>query len=454
MITSVEPCGMLVRDCSLTGEQKADSCFPAHPCGLPLSRDRWLILYATRALRGHDDDHSIIYQLRADAPDGHVLREGFLDRGSEEWDAFGDGKKYVRRTRHPMGFGVPKGAIVGGQGAANANAFVVQWCIEAAGKLDSTTGNVKYDTRPTGGFHSVLWCQFRLNDAHNDIEILQPAQTMRQAGFENGPAFCRVAGARTMIQSLVPTVPFNEDCTEWAITNHLGSAGIAAIKFRFRKETGLYEWVETGPCVPASDRYAFSEGSLVRADEGWVVCIRARRLNAAPPDWTGGTARDRGDTAWVRTADPFQDMPAAVVLQNPNRQAPVTAFRCADGVLRIFSGDLSNSPYRQRRDPLYCWDLNPVDFSVNNQRVVCDSIKDGMLVEDGALRSTCFGHVIPHMGGDTQYVAHRLMYFRYREGVDPTAPGITPDQLNRSGIAYVKLRYDKSYPSAWHFEQS
>ena len=48
MIERVECMGKLVHACSIAGETRADDVFPGHPNGIPLSRNRWLILYATR----------------------------------------------------------------------------------------------------------------------------------------------------------------------------------------------------------------------------------------------------------------------------------------------------------------------------------------------------------------------------------------------------------------------
>lgn len=452
MIISLDTGKLLIEDCSLAGERKADGVYPAHPSGLLVSRNRWLILYATRALRGHDDDHSIVYQLRADAVDGPVLKEGMIDRGVDDWDVKGDGHKVVRRARHPMAFGVPQGALIDGRPAPHANVFAVQWCTEAGGELDPATGNVHYDPKLANGSHTVWMCQFRLNRAQDDIEIVQSPRPLRQKGYESGPAFCSAASAKIMIQSLVPPVAFNAARTEWAGVNDLGDAGISALRFRFNAESGLYEWVETGPGVLENERYAFSEGSLVQLDQGWLVGIRARRKNAAPPDWAGGTARDRGDTAWLRTAHPFREMPAPVVVQDPNRQGPMTVYRCADGVVRLFSGDFTNSPYGQRRDPLYVWDVNPADFTVSNRRVVYDSVKAGAFPADATPRSTCFAYLYAHTGGDTQVVANRVMVFRYRAGVEAGSPAITPEQFRSFGIACGKIRYDRDYPPTWRFE--
>jgi hypothetical protein len=51
MIESIAFRGILISDCSIEGEARADDCFPAHPNGLQVSKKRWLILYATRGWR-------------------------------------------------------------------------------------------------------------------------------------------------------------------------------------------------------------------------------------------------------------------------------------------------------------------------------------------------------------------------------------------------------------------
>src|SRR5690606_35741432 len=134
--------------------------------------------------------HSIIYQLREGQPDGRLLRENFIAQGDEAWDAAGDGRKYVKLLRHPMAFGVPKGALIDGRPAVNANVFAVQWCVGAGGVLDREAGIYKPDPTMQKKFHRVHWCQFRLNDAEDDIEILQGDRPLRQKGYEEGPAFC------------------------------------------------------------------------------------------------------------------------------------------------------------------------------------------------------------------------------------------------------------------------
>src|SRR5439155_8721327 len=104
---------------------------PAHPNGIQLSRDRWLLVYATRGFRGVDDDRSIVYQVRHGSPDGRLVKEGFLAWSIDDWDPLGEGKSYVKQHGHPVAFGVPKGALIRGKAAAHANLFVAAWRVVA-----------------------------------------------------------------------------------------------------------------------------------------------------------------------------------------------------------------------------------------------------------------------------------------------------------------------------------
>lgn len=449
-IAAVEPQGMLIDDCALPGERKQDLAFPAHPSAIQLSRNRWLVICATRGLRQHDDDRSIIYQLRADAVTGPVLKEAFFQQTTDDWEPFNDGAKYVCLLRHPMGFGVPKGATINGQPAAHDNHFVALWTRSAGGRLDPATGTYKYESSLHGSTLEGVWCQFRLNDDESDIEITQAPTKLCEKGYEVGPSFCRHEQATRVITSLVPPVPFDDACREWAATMNLNGA-IAAIKFRYNNEARLYEWVETGPTITGNDEFSLAEPALARADDAWIVNIRVRQLaSQRGPDWAGSRHRDCGHTGWIRTADPFEDMPFPTIVTDPHRQAPMTFFRCADGVLRMFSGDFANSPYKQRRDPLYCWDVDPKDFSVSNRQLLFDSVVAGVFPDDPALsRSTCFASVPAHAGGDTQYVFHRVMCFRYLKGIQ--GEPITDELLAKHGVYHTAMRYKESQPATWQF---
>jgi hypothetical protein len=453
VIANIQPRGVLVGECGLPGERKRDGVFPAHPSCLQLSRDRWLFIYATRGLRCHDDDHSIVYQVRAGSPVGPVLREGFLQQAVDEDDPGGGGSTRACLLRHPMGYGVPRGALVGGRRVPHENVFAVQWSRSLAGRVDPATGTYRHDAALERRSIHPVQCQFRLNDAGDDLEILQPPRALRQVGYENGEAFCSKEDARSLIAGLVAPVPFREDLTEWATSMEM-EKGVAALKFRFNPRAGLYGWVETGPWQGSTPEFDLREPLMAPFGDSWILGVRLRtKRPEESADWASDRARDRGHTGWIRTPDPFRSLPFPKVVTDPHREAPMTVHRCADGVIRLFSGDLANSPYRARRDPLYCWDVDPDSFAVSNRKVVADTVAQGIFPNDDRLqRSTCFGFVFPHAGGRVQYVAHRVMCFRYRAGVDPKLPAITVEQLDRHAIHHAEIRYDRECPPTWRFE--
>jgi hypothetical protein len=117
---------MLLGECRLDGQTYRDRVASAHPAGLQLSRDRFILINATLGFRGVDDSLSTTYQLRAGDYDGAVLSEGFLARTSMDWDPLDLGVRWKKETGAPTGFGVPKGAIVGGRVPPHANLFVVK----------------------------------------------------------------------------------------------------------------------------------------------------------------------------------------------------------------------------------------------------------------------------------------------------------------------------------------
>ncbi len=361
MIESLEHRGVLIHESTVRGETRAEDVVPAHPNGIQVSRDRWLLVYATRSFRGVDDDLSILYQLRDRSPNGRVIKEGVLGKWVDDWDALGDGKGYVKQHGHPVAFGVPCGALIGGKLAPSANLFVVKWR-RCARYVDSQTGlMVHASAHPElrERTQGVEWVQFRLDEAEEDIEIVQPPEALRQKGCEEGETFCSDGSAKAMNQSFTQAVPFNEACTEWADCNHFDGRRIAALKYAYNRERGVYEWVETGPFMDDPER-GLSEASLVRAGEGWVIASR--------------TDPSVGGVAWSRVSDPFSEAPSPVTPGDPQSNAPITAYMCPDGVLRLFGGDVAASPYDNGRDPLYCWDVDyDHGFACSNRRWICAS---------------------------------------------------------------------------------
>ena len=282
----IEHNGVLIRDCSLPGESRRDDCVPAHPNGIPVSRDKWLLIYATRKFRGVDDDASIVYQLRAGAPDGKLIREGMISQSIDTWDAFGDGKEmFIRQHGHPVAFGVPKGALIQGKPASNDNVFAVKWRVTAKvlDRQNDALMRTARDRDVSERTQAVEWMQCRLNRAEDDIEILQPRMALRQKGFESGEAFCSLPDSGKINETFVQAVPASQNFSEWADTCHFGQGKVAALKYRFNVKRGLYEWVRDGsiPFRRARVRRPAWSGTAIAGL--WRAAPRRSRLHGFQP---------------------------------------------------------------------------------------------------------------------------------------------------------------------------
>lgn len=445
-IVSIEPLGMLIRECSLPGETRAEGVVPRHANCIQLSRERWLVVYSTHGYRGVDDERSIVYQLRAGAPDGRVVKEGFFMRGAADWhppgvDLSGLGPNHTlyKQHGHMVAFGVPQGATIDGRPVAHAGVFVAKWRVSGRA-LDKDRNYLEHSTAP-GMPHragqGVEWTQFRLNGTADDLEILQPAGLLRQAGYEEGPAFTSASDVAWMNQSFVPAVPFNGEASEWADVNHFDGGRIAALKYRFNPRRGVYAWIEIGPRLPASGGEIFEAG-LARVGDAWVISSRRQK---AP------------GVAWFRTADPFAGAPAPVLPDNPKSSAPLTIFVCADGVLRLFTGDSAQSPYRNGRDPLFCWDVD-VDhgYACTNRREIFDSVKAGLPIRKEVWPKLDFCELFPQHDG-TQLVVFGLSTRGYNFPYvnRPEIPAINEAEKAAAGVYHARIKYRDPIRARWQF---
>jgi hypothetical protein len=446
---SIEHQGVLIRECTLPGETRQDDVVPRHANGLQVSRDRWLVLYMTHGFRGVDDERSIIYQLRRAAPDGPVMKEGFLARAQADWDPLGEGgrsagqgKCYFKQHGHMVAFGVPKGALIGGRSVPHANLFVAKWRVLAR-VLDKKQNLLEHkvqDAEATQRTQNVEWVQFRLSDREDDIEILQPVSHLRQQGYEQGARFCRHAEVQYMNQTFVPAVPLDAACTQWADCNHFDQRWVAALKYRFHPRRGLYEWVETGPLLSAPKK-SLMEASLARAGDQWVIAARLR----------GGQG-----VAWLRTPDPFAPLPAPLFPAEPPTNSPLTVFRCGDGVLRLFTGDPKASPHRNGRDPLYCWEVQPEQgFACLGRRVIYDSVQAGLPLRREVSPKVDFCQLFPPHGR-TQLVVHSVCTRAYNHPYEnrPGIPPLTASEKAPCAVYYARITYQHDCPAPWEFPPS
>jgi hypothetical protein len=434
--------GPLVSDTCIPGEGKSEGIAPEISSCVQASRHRWIILFGTVDPRGHDINRSIFYQIRKGAPNGEILKEGIIEKAKSDWDPLGVGHSFRKINAVVKVFGVPKGALRNGKPISTANHFVAKWYIRPCIEIDGRLVNLWDKASPVnpddlGRYaYGLEWMQFRLNDAEDDIEIISPAKELRQKGYDQKNNLSSLGSSMGMHHGFGDAVP-NEDFTEWvevcqfetyppsAVAMHDRPTTVAAVRYSFNPTSGLYEWVETGKSQQIPNR-RIAEASLNKINNSWVISIRA--YNA------------QQQTSWYRTSDPFESFGDKTDIKSA--YAPRISFVCADGILRVFCND--TNPYGvHSRNPLYCFDVDPITFEYSNRRVVLDARK-----EEFPFRTPFIDHamIYPHPGGRKQIIS-----FRAINRSQTTGGSTTPDELERSGIHYSELIYDKEYPNPWEF---
>ena len=430
--------GAFIADLSIPGEQKKDWVQPSHPFCWQLSRDRWLWVFQTRAFEGIDTERGICYQIRRDRPDGPVIREQLLVPFRDDWDALGDGKLYWKTHGHPKVFGVPKGAL-GADGSvfAHHNHFVLAYYRKARAVIDGKVLDPHADPA-LENTQKLEWLQFRLNDADDDIGLLTEPTVLRQKGFETGEAICSLGSIGRLNHWAHAAEPLDDSLTRWLDTPHFYD-GIAAIEYRFNPDTNLYEWVRTGVRQKSEPgKGKMFEGSINRVGDQWILCVRNR--GHVLSGFRGSC------TAWYRTDDPFAGFGKPIYAPIPSSYCPRVAHLMPDGVLRIFSGDFAASPHRQKRDPLFCWDVDPKTFAASNPRTILDGRQNlGM-----ELPMIGFAKLSP-VHNNRQILTFRVTTLNHRFETE-RYPAVTEHDLAQSGAHYCVIRYPKGVAkNTWRF---
>jgi|GEM_PF-201601 len=431
--------GVFIGDTAIAGEQKKDWAQPSHPYCWQLSRDRFLWVFQTRSFEGIDTERSILYQIRKDRPDGPVIREKLLIPFRDDWDPFGDGSKYWKVNGQPKVFGVPKGAIgADGKIIPHHNHFALMHYRRARAVIDGKAIDPHADPKLEDTLR-LEWLQFRLNDEGDDIELLTQPKELRQKGYETGDAFCAIENARRMNSWVHPAEAMDDSYTRWLDVPHFNNSVVAAIEFHFNAKTSLYEWTRTGNLLkPEPKKGKIFESSINRLGDDWILCVRNR----------GHVLEgQRGScTAWFKTKAPFSGFGKPTYVPVPSSYCPRTAYLMPDGKLRIFSGDIALSPHRQKRDPLFSWDVDPKDFSVSNRRTIMDGRQNlGM-----QLPMIGFAKLSP-VHNKRQILTFRVTTQNHRHATEKW-PAVTEHDLAQSGAHYSVIRYEEDVPNTWRFE--
>ncbi len=399
-----------------------------------------MLLYATRGFRGIDDDRSICFQLRSGGFDGPVLKDGFLAQSIDDWDPRGEGKRYFKQHGHPVAFGVPKSAVIAGKTPRHANVFVAKWrtraiAIDSGGKIAGESSRVG---------QGVEWVQFRLSPDENDLEIIQPAAELRQRGFETGPAICSAPKYGWMNQTYVNAVSLNTNCDEWIDANHFAGDRVAALRYVFNVERGIYEWTEAGDYL-IDPLGGVSEASVVPWNGQWIV---GARLAGVPIDKPNRPKRGAHGVGWLRTSDPFRAEGEIAFPTIPSCQGGRTAYHCADGVLRLFSGDATVAPNngkpRNKRNPIYSWDIDPdANWTASPPSMIFDAWRSSAVMRPNSVPMCDMIKVMP-AASRSQLLLHRLTF--------ATADSAPDEQeIDACGIYYARMDFEQDVPPTWQF---
>lgn len=445
MIQSLHHRGKLIHECTHEGEGRDHDRFPGHINAAQASRNRFLVLYSTRTWRGSDDNCSVICQIRDGAYDGPVVKEVLLAKSVDDWQPFADGKTYVKAHVHPLVFGVPQGAVVGGSVPDHAGLFVFMWNRHAR-ELDPATGFMMHYHSPVPKLSDLSvteWVQLRLNEAGDDLEVVQPVMAKRQRDHLEGYPFCE-RHARTMALTMNSPVPFNREGTRWIGSTTFTRPGegmrVGTVGMTYNPQTRLYEWTE---CGELSEPGLF-ESAVLGTEGDWTLVARLR---------TSMKSKGGGPIAWMPLREPFGALPEPVCPGTPVANAPITAFRGADGGVRLITTDPGLSPHGHPRNPLYMWEIDPKDgYRATACHLVFDSVEHGLPIREESKPVVDQGKIFPHAGGRRQILAHRV---RPRSLASGLKTGVVVNEAEKevSGIYYSEIEYDAEYPGLWSFEK-
>jgi hypothetical protein len=257
-------------------------------------------------------------------------------------------------------------------------------------------------------------------------------------GFNDEDKFCSLEEAEYMNHAMTPPVAADETGNSWVAVETFCSGNAdnkrthgccAAVEYKFNSETSLYEWTRTGKLISLPDM-VMGETSISCFDDQWIIALRT---------WSKG-----GVTVWFKTPDPFNDVGKPYF--HETTWGPRHSYRCADGVLRIFQNDQKLSPYGEKRNPLYSFDVDINDFTYSEPVTLFDARKD-LPFDPGFCDMSKLGPVV----GNKQ-----LLFFRAIDHCMTTEEKIEDKEnwqkrMDAAGVHAVELEYDKVVDEGWEF---
>lgn len=423
--------GPFLVESDFPGESKRDFATPNYATGMRLSPDRWLIVYDTVDCRGADFWRSVMYQVREGSPLGAVRNSGVL--AQRERVATPLGKRYPcwRGYGNPNVFGVPLPAS-GDTASPAAGIVAISWnsrCeLWVKGRFVQHAPGCPWPADVSAESWRAILAeigaprmlqQFRFNPATDALDPLAPAEPSPDGQ------------ARTLRRDLQGTinwgnpVPRDARGLSWleALTDAREESLLSIRRYDFDRASGRFRMAPRAMEHREPPSFQVGEPSLARLGANdWMVAARC--------------FGNGGKTLLYRTPDPWEGLGKATELETTFGQRMLHRF--AEGSVRLTLNHRTLSPYKDRRNPLYCFRLDPSSKSVLERDTVFDARAAGLAF---AMPFVDHAHLFePHRPG-AQLLTFRLITQRqvwWHDG----APALTAEERRLGGIHACEARFD------------
>lgn len=425
--------GPFITESDLPGESKRDFAVPNYATGLRLSPNRWLIVYDTVDCRGADFWRSVMYQIRADAPDGRIVKSGFIARLEEVETPFTDRYPCWKGYGNASVFGMPCPAS-GAPAAPTAGLVAISYNsrieLMANGRLvqylptlcphwpKDVPANEWFDTLARLGSPRLMR-QYRFNPDADELVPVTPAEAC--------PAVQPIR-LRHDLQGVCNwgnPVRLDEQGLAWleALADPTEDSLLVMRRYDFDAAAGLYRINDAVMSHRENPDFRAGEPSLARVGpDDWMVAARC--------------FKNDGNTLLYRTSDPMAGLGPATPLATTYGQRML--YRFADGSIRLTLNHQKESPYQDRRNPLYCYRLDPATLQVVERSTVFDS------------RAAGFNLTVPFVDHTNLFEPHgpgiQLLTFRLiAEALVWNRPGMqapTPEELRTGGLHCCEVTFN------------
>lgn len=423
--------GPFLAESDVPGESKRDFAIPNYATGMRLSPDRWLVVYDTVDCRGADFWRSVMYQVRAEAPDGRVLRSGIIARLEEIGTPFG--KRYPCWKGHgnPNVFGVPFPAPGADPSPADGT-VAISWNSRCElwfkGRLIQHSPACPWpeDLAPADWYDALseigsprMMRQFRFNPATDDLDPISAA--------EPSPSN-QATRARRDLQGTI----------NWGNPVQRDPSGLSWLEVLNDPREDSLLTVRRYDFDPASGQFRMDPRAMEHRETPGFQVGEPSLARLGPRDWIVAARcfGNGGKTLLYRTPDPLAGLGKAAELDTTFGQRML--YRFADGSVRLTLNHRELSPYKDRRNPLYCFRIDPETLQAIEKDTVFDSRTAGIPLAVPFVDHT---HLFePHRSG-AQFLTFRMITERHvwsREG----GPDLTPDEMQAGGIHACEVHFD------------